>query len=194
MQIYTKFANFTGLYFPHFTTIRNQTLQFYSFEDALSSYGNGFHSSCLDQNFVYSWNDPLRNVTPITHICSGLEWYKAASYRMSPRYCILREESWMFQYVVQHRFAVTECLNTKTIFNKRSNRYTLKSIRTRRWTSVTKLTLFILDSSTSSKLFFLEVLPLIIVPMLLQEETYTILILFILDSSISSKLLFLEVQ
>jgi hypothetical protein len=30
-KIYTKFANFTGLYFPHFTTIRNQTLQFYSF-------------------------------------------------------------------------------------------------------------------------------------------------------------------
>ena len=45
----TKFANFTGLYFPHFT-IRNQTLQFYSFYDALSSYGNGFRSSCPDQN------------------------------------------------------------------------------------------------------------------------------------------------
>ena len=29
--VYTKFANFTGLYFPHFTTIRNQTLQIYSF-------------------------------------------------------------------------------------------------------------------------------------------------------------------
>ena len=25
MQIYTKFANFTGLHFPHFTTIRNFT-------------------------------------------------------------------------------------------------------------------------------------------------------------------------
>ena len=42
IQIYTKSANFTVLYFPHFTTIRNQTLQFYSFYDALSSYGNGF--------------------------------------------------------------------------------------------------------------------------------------------------------
>jgi hypothetical protein len=52
MQIYTKFANFTGLYFHHFTTIRDQTVQFYSFYDALSSYGNGFRSSCLDQNFV----------------------------------------------------------------------------------------------------------------------------------------------
>jgi hypothetical protein len=29
MQIYTKFANFTGLYFPHFTRFRNQTLKFY---------------------------------------------------------------------------------------------------------------------------------------------------------------------
>ena len=31
IQIYTKFANFTGIYFPHFTTIRNEILQFYSF-------------------------------------------------------------------------------------------------------------------------------------------------------------------
>jgi hypothetical protein len=59
IQIYTKFANFTGLYFPQFTTIHNQTLQFDSFKDTLSSYGNGFRSSCLDQNFVYSWNHPL---------------------------------------------------------------------------------------------------------------------------------------
>ena len=29
IQINTKFANFIGLYFPHFTTFRNQTLQFY---------------------------------------------------------------------------------------------------------------------------------------------------------------------
>ena len=29
IQINTKFANFVGLYFPHFTTFRGQTLQFY---------------------------------------------------------------------------------------------------------------------------------------------------------------------
>jgi DNA-directed RNA polymerase len=29
IQIDTKFANFAGLYFPHFTTFRGQTLQFY---------------------------------------------------------------------------------------------------------------------------------------------------------------------
>jgi hypothetical protein len=29
IQISTKFANFVGLYFPHFTTFRGQTLQFY---------------------------------------------------------------------------------------------------------------------------------------------------------------------
>ena len=46
MQIYTKFSNFTELYFPHFTKFRNQTLQFYSFQDALSWCGVGFHSSC----------------------------------------------------------------------------------------------------------------------------------------------------
>ena len=28
IQIYTKFANFTGLYFPYFTTFRHQTLPF----------------------------------------------------------------------------------------------------------------------------------------------------------------------
>ena len=29
IQINTKFANFRGLYFPHFTTFHGQTLQFY---------------------------------------------------------------------------------------------------------------------------------------------------------------------
>ena len=32
IQIYTKFANFTGLYFLHFTTFHNQTMPFYSFK------------------------------------------------------------------------------------------------------------------------------------------------------------------
>jgi hypothetical protein len=31
IQKHTKFANFARLYFPHFTTLRNQTLQFDSF-------------------------------------------------------------------------------------------------------------------------------------------------------------------
>ena len=29
IEVDTKFANFAGLYFPDFTTYRNQTLQFY---------------------------------------------------------------------------------------------------------------------------------------------------------------------
>ena len=33
--------------------------------DALSSYGNGFHSSGLDQNFIYSWNHPFGVSYPI---------------------------------------------------------------------------------------------------------------------------------
>jgi hypothetical protein len=35
------------------------TIQFYSCYDAHSSCGVGFHSSCFDQHFVYSWNHPL---------------------------------------------------------------------------------------------------------------------------------------
>ena len=54
--LYAKFANFTGLYFLHFTRFSNQSLQFYSFKDALSSYGVGFRSSSLDQNLVFRWN------------------------------------------------------------------------------------------------------------------------------------------
>jgi hypothetical protein len=59
MQIYTKFSNFTGLYFPHFKTIRNPTLQF-------------FRSSCPDKKFVYSWNHPFwisQKPHPITVYC-----------------------------------------------------------------------------------------------------------------------------
>ncbi len=61
IQKYTKFAKFAGLYFPHFTTFRDKTLQFYTnFKmHALSSCSDGFCFSCLDQNLVYSWNHPL---------------------------------------------------------------------------------------------------------------------------------------
>ena len=53
-----------------------------------------------------------------------------------------------------------------------------------------------LDSSISSKLFFLEIRqgPCLTDPVLLQGNTLTKLTLFILDSSISSKMFFLEVQ
>jgi hypothetical protein len=46
IQIYTKFANFTGLYFLHFTTFSNQ-------------------SSFLDQNLVHSWNHPLVTISSL---------------------------------------------------------------------------------------------------------------------------------
>ena len=55
---YTVFANFTGLYFLNFTTFSNQSLQLYSFKDALSSCGVGFRSSCLDQNIFVKINFP----------------------------------------------------------------------------------------------------------------------------------------
>jgi hypothetical protein len=57
IQIYTKCANFTGLYFlQHFAP----KLCSFTHSAAFSSCGVGFHSSCLDQNLVYSWNHPLK--------------------------------------------------------------------------------------------------------------------------------------
>jgi hypothetical protein len=58
-----------------------------------------------------------------------------------------------------------------------------------RWLKI-KLTLFILESSVSSKLFSLKIRfgSCLIDPVLQQEETWTKLTLFILESSISSKL------
>jgi hypothetical protein len=37
MQNDWKTANFAGLYYPHFTTFRNETSEYYWFCDALSS-------------------------------------------------------------------------------------------------------------------------------------------------------------
>jgi hypothetical protein len=51
IQKYIKFANFARLYFPHFTTFRNHTLQFYSSKYALSSCGDLFASPCLVLKF-----------------------------------------------------------------------------------------------------------------------------------------------
>ena len=47
-------ANLLGLYFLHFTTFRDQTLQFYSFYDALGGciVVNFVLPACLDQNLV----------------------------------------------------------------------------------------------------------------------------------------------
>ena len=56
IQIYTKFAKLARLYFPYLTTFRNQTLQFYSFNDALSSC---LRLSCQSQSLVYNGNCPL---------------------------------------------------------------------------------------------------------------------------------------
>ena len=54
-----KFANFARLYFPQFTTFRDQTWQCNYFQHAHSSCGKIFCSSCLDQNLVYNANCPL---------------------------------------------------------------------------------------------------------------------------------------
>jgi hypothetical protein len=63
IQKYTKFANFAGLYFPHFTTFRNQTLRNFTHFSTfslrnftLSSCGDLFASPCLVLKLVYSEN------------------------------------------------------------------------------------------------------------------------------------------
>ena len=62
IQVYTKFANFTGLYFLRFTTFSNQSHCSFTHSKTLfllAVVSHGFRSSCLDQNLVYSWNHPL---------------------------------------------------------------------------------------------------------------------------------------
>ena len=57
IQKYTKFAR-ARLYLMHLTTFRNQTLQFYSFQYALSSCSDLFAYPCLE--VVYNRNCLLR--------------------------------------------------------------------------------------------------------------------------------------
>jgi hypothetical protein len=47
-----KTANFARLYYPHFTTFRNETSEYYQFCGALSSCDEIFVQTCLDQNFT----------------------------------------------------------------------------------------------------------------------------------------------
>jgi hypothetical protein len=59
-NIYNWICELHRAIFPSFYNISNQSLHCYSFQDALSSCGAGFRSSCLDQNLVYSWNHPFK--------------------------------------------------------------------------------------------------------------------------------------
>jgi hypothetical protein len=70
-SLYTIFSNFIKLCFPHFTSFSNQSLQYYSFQDALSSCCVGYPFFLLDQNLFYSWNHPFLkyaiNIAAVTH-------------------------------------------------------------------------------------------------------------------------------
>ena len=54
IQKCTKFANFAGLYFPHFKTFCDQTLQFYHFLDALQYCGDEFSHFNFFQKSVHN--------------------------------------------------------------------------------------------------------------------------------------------
>ena len=55
IQQYTTFANFTGLYFPHFTIFYNQTSQRYQINGALSNCSDKFSQfKNLGNNSVFS--------------------------------------------------------------------------------------------------------------------------------------------
>ena len=59
IQKYTKLANFARLYFPHFSTFRDQILHIYYFWYALFSCCDGFCFSCFNKNLAKHWNCPL---------------------------------------------------------------------------------------------------------------------------------------
>jgi hypothetical protein len=63
MQNDWKTANFARLYYPHFTTFRNETSEYYYFCDALSSCDEIFVQTCLDQNFTHKGKGLLRAIT-----------------------------------------------------------------------------------------------------------------------------------
>ena len=63
MQIYTKFSNFTGLCFPHFTTIRNQTLQFGHFKMLFPAMVMAF----LDTSILYAFNNKQTKLVNLPH-------------------------------------------------------------------------------------------------------------------------------
>jgi hypothetical protein len=48
------------IYYPHFTTFRNKTLEYYKLCDALSSCGEIFVQACLDQNFTHKGKGLLK--------------------------------------------------------------------------------------------------------------------------------------
>jgi hypothetical protein len=52
---------------------------------SFQQYGNGFHSSCLDQNFVYSWNHPLY---------TSVQKKKDSPYMMQCLHVVLPDNSW----------------------------------------------------------------------------------------------------
>ena len=60
IQKYTKLANFARLYFPHFSTFRDQILHIYYFWYDLFSCGDEFCFSCFNKNLAKHWNCPLR--------------------------------------------------------------------------------------------------------------------------------------
>ena len=59
IQKYTKLANFARLYFPYFSTFRDQILHFYYFSYALFSCSDGFCFSFFNKNLAKHWNCPL---------------------------------------------------------------------------------------------------------------------------------------
>jgi hypothetical protein len=69
------------IYYPHFTTFRNETSEYYQFCDALSSCGEIFVQAYLDQNFTHKGKGPLERksqrdgiMNPYTGIMYTATW------------------------------------------------------------------------------------------------------------------------
>jgi hypothetical protein len=71
-----------GLYYPHFTTFRNETSEYYYICDALSSCDEIFVQACLDQNFTQKGKGLLNLHVPGTQ-CGG-KWSGGVSLSWLP--------------------------------------------------------------------------------------------------------------
>ena len=61
VNFFRRNTNFTRLYFPHFTTLHNQTLPLYKFYNALYNCADRFRCYFVPQKFRLLWELSIEN-------------------------------------------------------------------------------------------------------------------------------------